>query len=98
MKEGREKKKKEKEGKRKRNTKEPNLIHEEKILSDTIGFKTSITYNKKGQGNIKIFYENLDQNLFENHLFFQIGDMLLIATEKVRPIFQFLKVTKIKEP
>ena len=35
--------------KRKRNIKEPNLIHEEKILSDTIGFKTSITYNKKGQ-------------------------------------------------
>ena len=50
--------------KRKRNTKEPNLIHEEKILSDTIGFKTSITYNKKGQGNIKIFYENLEQYNF----------------------------------
>ena len=50
--------------KRKRNMKEPNLIHEEKILSDTIGFKTSITYNKKGQGNIKIFYENLEQYNF----------------------------------
>ena len=50
--------------KRKRNIKEPNLIHEEKILSDTIGFKTSITYNKKGQGNIKIFYENLEQYNF----------------------------------
>ena len=50
--------------KRKRNIKEPNLIHEEKMLSDTIGFKTSITYNKKGQGNIKIFYENLEQYNF----------------------------------
>ncbi len=50
--------------KRNRNIKEPNLIHEEKILSDTIGFKTSITYNKKGQGNIKIFYENLEQYNF----------------------------------
>ena len=50
--------------KRKRNIKEPNLIHEEKILSDTIGFKTSITYKKKGQGNIKIFYENLEQYNF----------------------------------
>ena len=26
-----------------------------KNLSDTIGFKTKITYNKKGKGNIKIF-------------------------------------------
>ena len=50
--------------KRKRNIKEPNLIHEEKMLSDTIGFKTSITYNRKGQGNIKIFYENLEQYNF----------------------------------
>ncbi len=50
--------------KRKRNINEPNLIHEEKILSDTIGFKTKITYNKKGQGNIKIFYENLEQYNF----------------------------------
>ena len=50
--------------KRKRNIKEPNLIHEEKMLSDTIGFKTSITYNKKGKGNIKIFYENLEQYNF----------------------------------
>ena len=46
---------------RKKTIKEPNLIHEEKTLSDTIGFKTKITYNKKGQGNIKIFYENLEQ-------------------------------------
>ena len=43
---------------------EPNLIHEEKILSDTIGFKTKITFNKKGKGNIKIFYENLEQYNF----------------------------------
>ena len=50
--------------KRKNNIKEPNLIHEEKTLSDTIGFKTNITYNKKGKGNIKIFYENLEQYNF----------------------------------
>ena len=43
---------------------EPNLVHEEKNLSNTIGFKTKITYNKKGQGNIKIFYENLEQYNF----------------------------------
>jgi len=50
--------------KNKGNNKEPNLIHEEKILSDTIGFKTKITYSKKGKGNIKIFYENLEQYNF----------------------------------
>ncbi len=43
---------------------EPNLLYEEKNLSDTIGFKTRITYNKKGKGNIKIFYENLEQYNF----------------------------------
>ena len=43
---------------------EPNLIYEEKALSDTIGFKTKIIYNKKGKGNIKIFYENLEQYNF----------------------------------
>ena len=43
---------------------DPNLIHEEKSLSETIGFKTKITYNKKGKGNIKIFYENLEQYNF----------------------------------
>ena len=43
---------------------EPNLIHEEKTLSDTIGFKTKIRFNKKGKGNIKIFYENLDNIIF----------------------------------
>ncbi len=50
--------------KNKATTKEPNLIYEEKMLSDTIGFKTKITYNKKGKGNIKIFYENLEQYNF----------------------------------
>jgi len=45
-------------------SKEPNLLHEEKKLSDTIGFKTKITYNSKGKGNIKIFYENLEQYNF----------------------------------
>ncbi len=50
--------------KRKKIEQEPNLLHEEKNLSDTIGFKTKITYNKQGQGNIKIFYENLEQYNF----------------------------------
>tara|TARA_Y100000816_G_scaffold288912_1_gene274376 strand:+ start:563 stop:1390 length:828 start_codon:yes stop_codon:yes gene_type:complete len=50
--------------KSKRSSIEPNLLYEEKNLSDTIGFKTKITYNKKGKGNIKIFYENLEQYNF----------------------------------
>ena len=40
---------------------EPNLIQEETNLSQTIGFKTKITYNKKGEGNIKVFFNNLEQ-------------------------------------
>ena len=50
--------------KRQKSMHDPNLIKEENILSDTIGFKTKITYNKKGKGNIKIFYENLEQYNF----------------------------------
>ena len=50
--------------KTKKSSKEPNLLHEEKNLSDTIGFKTKITYNSKGKGNIKIFYENLEHYNF----------------------------------
>ena len=50
--------------KTKKNTNEPNLLHEEKNLSDTIGFKAKITYSAKGKGNIKIFYENLEQYNF----------------------------------
>ena len=50
--------------KRKKKDKEPNLMHEEKNLSNTIGFITKITYNKQGKGNIKIFYENLEQYNF----------------------------------
>ena len=50
--------------KSKKSSIEPNLLYEEKNLSDTIGFKTRITYNKKGKGNIKIFYENLEQYNF----------------------------------
>ena len=53
--------------KNKNNTKvnsEPNLIQEELNLSNTIGFKTKISYNKSGKGNIKIFYENLEQYNF----------------------------------
>ena len=43
---------------------EPNLIQEEISLSQTIGFKTKITYSKSGKGNIKIFYNNLEQYNF----------------------------------
>ena len=43
---------------------DPNLIHEENVLSDTIGFKSKITYSKKGRGNLKIFFENLEQYNF----------------------------------
>jgi ParB family chromosome partitioning protein len=50
--------------KSKKNTTEPNLLNEEKNLSDTIGFKAKITYSSKGKGNIKIFYENLEQYNF----------------------------------
>ena len=50
--------------KSKRTIKDSNLVQEENKLSDIIGFKTQITYNKKGRGNIKIFYENLEQYNF----------------------------------
>ncbi len=50
--------------KKKISIQEPNLTHEENNLSDTIGFKTKITFSKKGRGNIKIFYENLEQYNF----------------------------------
>lgn len=43
---------------------EPNLLYEERNLSNTIGFKTKITYSSRGKGNIKIFYENLEQYNF----------------------------------
>jgi len=43
---------------------EPNLMQEEVNLSQTIGFKTKITYSKNGKGNIKIFYNNLEQYNF----------------------------------
>jgi ParB family chromosome partitioning protein len=46
------------------NNSEPNLIQEELNLSNTIGFKTKISYSKSGKGNIKIFYENLEQYNF----------------------------------
>ena len=48
----------------KKKTIEPNLIQEEINLSQTIGFKTKITYSKSGKGNIKIFYNNLEQYNF----------------------------------
>lgn len=38
-----------------------NIINEEKNLSSLIGFKSQIKYNSKGQGYIKIFYNNLEQ-------------------------------------
>ena len=43
---------------------EPNLIQEQINLSQTIGFKTKISYSKNGKGNIKIFYNNLEQYNF----------------------------------
>ena len=48
----------------KNRTEEPNLIQEEINLSQTIGFKTKINYSKSGKGNIKIFYNNLEQYNF----------------------------------
>ena len=41
--------------KSKKNSVEPNLIQEEINLSQTIGFKTKITYSKSGKGNIKVY-------------------------------------------
>ena len=38
-----------------------NIINEEKNLTSLIGFKSQIKYNSKGQGYIKIFYDNLEQ-------------------------------------
>ena len=43
---------------------EPNLVHEEKNLSQTIGFKTKISYRRNGQGTIKIFFSSLEQYNF----------------------------------
>ena len=50
--------------KSKKNTIEPNLIQEETNLSQTIGFKSKITYSESGKGNIKIFFNNLEQYNF----------------------------------
>jgi len=48
----------------KKKTIEPNLMQEEINLSQTIGFKTKINYSKSGKGNIKIFFNNLEQYNF----------------------------------
>ena len=48
----------------KKTVSEPNLMQEEINLSQTIGFKTKISYSKSGKGNIKIFYNNLEQYNF----------------------------------
>ena len=50
--------------KSKKSSVEPNLIQEESQLSQTIGFKSKITYNKSGKGNLKIFFNNLEQYNF----------------------------------
>ena len=50
--------------KSKKNSYEPNIIQEETHLSQTIGFKTKISYSKSGKGNIKIFFNNLEQYNF----------------------------------
>ena len=52
------------QNKRRKSIQEPNLIQEEKNLSETIGFKSKIIFNKKGKGSIKIFYENIEQYNF----------------------------------
>jgi len=49
---------------KKNNVNEPNLIQEELSLSQTIGFKTKISYSKNGKGSLKIFYNNLEQYNF----------------------------------
>ena len=54
----------EKNSVKKKKTNEPDLIQEEVNLSQTIGFKTKIAYSKSGKGNIKIFYNNLEQYNF----------------------------------
>ena len=43
---------------------EPNLVLEETNLSQTIGCKSKISYNKSGKGNIKVFFDNLEQYNF----------------------------------
>ena len=43
---------------------ETNLIQEETNLSQTLGFKTKINYSKNGKGNIKVFFNNLEQYNF----------------------------------
>jgi len=50
--------------KSRKNLNEPNLIQEETHLSQTIGFKSKITYSKSGKGNIRIFFNNLEQYNF----------------------------------
>ena len=50
--------------KSKKSSVEPNLVQEETQLSQTIGFKSKITYSKNGKGNIKIFFNNLEQYNF----------------------------------
>ena len=52
------------QNKRRKSIQEPNLIQEERNLSETIGFKSKIIFNKKGKGSIKIFYENIEQYNF----------------------------------
>ena len=50
--------------KSKKKSAEPNLLQEETQLSQTIGFKSKITYNRNGKGNIKVFFSNLEQYNF----------------------------------
>ena len=50
--------------KSKKSVVEPNIIQEETQLSQTIGFKSKIAYSKSGKGNIKIFFNNLEQYNF----------------------------------
>ena len=44
-----------------KNSKDPNILSLEKDLNNILGLIIKISHNKSEKGNIKIFYENLDQ-------------------------------------
>jgi len=51
-----------KKTKNKKNLKDPNILDLEKELSEKIGLKTSIHFNKEGSsGSLTLYYSNLDQ-------------------------------------
>jgi ParB family chromosome partitioning protein len=51
-----------KKTKNKKNLKDPNILDLEKELSEKIGLKTSIHFNKEGSsGSLTLYYSDLDQ-------------------------------------